>query len=64
MDQEHRDAIKAANRSRANCQRCLNIALEIVDGSKVGGMPGIKYKYCNACGWTKAITKRQPKFKL
>jgi hypothetical protein len=27
------------------------------DGREIGGMPGIKYQWCEACGWSRAITK-------
>ena len=64
MDDEHRQKIKAANRRRKNCPTCGNSAVETRDGSQVGGMPGIKYKYCVGCGWSRAITKKQGKFKL
>ncbi len=66
MDQEHRDNIKAANRRRGNCLKCGadKNGLAIRDGSEIGGLPGIKYRCCNGCGWTQAITHRQRRFKL
>lgn len=45
------------------CHKCNNYC-EIVDGSKVGGMPGIKYYLCVACGWTRAIVRKVRKGKL
>jgi len=39
------------------CQKCNNRNLQERDGSQVGGMPGIKYQCCDACGWSRAITK-------
>lgn len=42
------------------CPKCNN-TLEITDAKKVGGLPGVKYRYCNNCGYSRAITKRQKK---
>ena len=39
------------------CAGCNNQDLLERDGSEIGGMPGITYQYCNACGWSRAITK-------
>ena len=39
------------------CHRCNNQALTERDGHEVGGMPGITYQCCDACGWSRAITK-------
>ena len=39
------------------CQKCNNRSLTERDGREVGGMPGIKYQCCDACGWSRAITK-------
>lgn len=39
------------------CQRCNNQALTERDGREVGGLPGITYQCCDACGWSRAITK-------
>jgi len=39
------------------CQHCNNQNLAERDGREVGGMPGIKYQCCDACGWSRAITK-------
>ena len=39
------------------CAGCNNQDLLERDGSEIGGMPGIKYQYCDACGWSRAITK-------
>lgn len=64
MSEEHREAIKAASKRRSNCQGCNSSSTRIVDGSEIGGFPGIKYKYCDGCGWSQAKTKRPPKFKL
>jgi hypothetical protein len=39
------------------CAGCNNQDLVERNGSEVGGMPGITYQYCDACGWSRAITK-------
>lgn len=39
------------------CQHCNNQNLAERDGREIGGMPGIKYQCCDACGWSRAITK-------
>ena len=42
------------------CHKCGNTTT-LRDGVDVGGMPGIIYDYCNACGWSRAITKKPTK---
>lgn len=66
MDEiERRDAIKESNRRRArDCGGCGSSLIKEVDGSEIGGMPGIVYKHCAGCGWSQARTKKQRKFKL
>jgi hypothetical protein len=61
MDQEHREAIKKANRRRGThiCQKCKQSGVQVRDGSEIGAMPGIKYRCCNSCGWQWAITHRR-----
>lgn len=44
MDQEQRDAIKAANKRRSNCPKCGASGIDVRDGAEVGGLPGIKYR--------------------
>ena len=61
MSDEHRDAIRQANRRRGNCGKCGSVHVEIRDGSEIGGFPGLKYRYCGACGWSRAITSRPRK---
>ena len=39
------------------CAGCNNQDIVERDGSEIGGMPGITYQWCNACGWSRAITK-------
>ena len=39
------------------CGGCNNPSLAERDGREIGGMPGITYQYCNACGWSRAITR-------
>ena len=63
MNDEHREAVRAANKRRANCPRCNN-TVEVRDGKEIGGVPTVKYKCCSVCGWTRAITHRQRKFTL
>lgn len=41
----------------ARCAGCNNQDLLERDGREIGGMPGITYQWCNACGWSRAITK-------
>lgn len=62
MSEEHREAIKAANRRRGNCPQCGGSSVGRKDGKDVGGMPGIIYKVCNGCGWTSSVTKRNTKY--
>jgi len=61
MTTERRDLIKEAARRRAHCPRCGNARVRFLDGSApgVGGLPGIVYKHCNACGHSDP-TKRKP----
>jgi ribosomal protein S27AE len=59
MQPEHREAIREANLRRGNCGKCGATRLDVRDGAEIGGMPGLKYKVCSGCGWTRAITKRQ-----
>lgn len=54
----------AAYKRNHCCPKCGASGLETVDGSTLGGMPGINYKSCRACGYSRAIVKRQSKFKL
>ena len=39
------------------CAGCNNRNLLERDGREIGGMPGITYQYCDACGWSRAITR-------
>ncbi len=66
MTPEHRDNIIAANQRRGSqfCKKCSAASVEIRDGAAVGGLPGIKYRQCGACGWTQAITHRPRRAKL
>ena len=66
MNDEQRQAIQESNRRRAiTCRKCgQSGALEIVDGSKCDGMPGINYKVCGGCGHAQPITKRPRREKL
>lgn len=63
MSEEHREAIKNANKRRAyNCPGCGGyLTFDVVDGSQCGGLPGINYKVCNGCGRTTAIVRRPPR---
>jgi Pyruvate/2-oxoacid:ferredoxin oxidoreductase delta subunit len=64
MDAERKDQIRASNRRRAyNCPKC-GAFHEERDGAEIGGLPGIKYKYCNSCGWCQAKAKRPRKERL
>lgn len=42
------------------CQKCKGQLIE-VDGGKMPagytGFPGVKYQFCNACGWSRPIVK-------
>lgn len=65
MKDEQRDAIRLSNQRRnLCCHRCGAMGLKELDGSKVGGMPGITYKVCDSCGTTRAITKRPGRERL
>jgi ribosomal protein S12 len=46
------------------CGNCGSTAIKILDGSKVDGMPGINYKVCDGCGWSRAITRRRGRERL
>lgn len=64
LSEEGREAIRESNRRRnIACGRC-GACITVVDGSKIDGMPGLNYKYCYGCGWSRAITKRQGREKL
>lgn len=65
MNDEHRENIRAANRRRAThlCQACGQAAVSERDGAEVGGLPGIRYRQCSACGAVRAVTRR-PRRKL
>jgi hypothetical protein len=58
------DAVRESNRRRAGCGSCGSTALKTLDGAQIGGMPGINYRVCDGCGWSRAITKRAPREKL
>ena len=66
LEPEHKDNVNKANKRRAThiCQNCYASGVTVRDGGEVGGLPGIKYRCCDGCGWTQAITKRQRKYKL
>jgi formate dehydrogenase maturation protein FdhE len=61
MDAEHREAIREANRRRSKCPQCHSGIPQVVDGRDVGGLDGLKYRRCNTCGWTQAITRKTRK---
>jgi Pyruvate/2-oxoacid:ferredoxin oxidoreductase delta subunit len=63
LTDEGRDSIRRANQRRNNCARCGG-PTEVFDGSKVDGMPGIQYRYCNGCGQSRPITQRPRREKL
>jgi Pyruvate/2-oxoacid:ferredoxin oxidoreductase delta subunit len=46
------------------CRKCGATFPDIVDGSLCGGIPGIRYRYCNGCGHASAITRRTRKERL
>ena len=59
LSEEGREAIQNSNRTRgARCGKCGAGNTEVVDGARIGGMPGVQYRYCGGCGWSRAITKR------
>lgn len=59
---EIQDKAFARRTAHMRCRRCNNMTEER-DGSEVGGLPGLRYKHCRACGFSRAITKpnRRPK---
>lgn len=65
MNEEHRENIRKANKRWAShiCQMCHQSGVAVVDGKDVGGLPGINYRVCGACGYTRAITHRPRKYK-
>lgn len=47
------------------CRKCGNsLGITVEDGSKCGGMPGVKYRVCNSCGHAQPITKPPRKERL
>lgn len=65
MDDDQRDAIRRSNQMRnLRCRKCGAVALRERDGAEIGGMPGLKYEECGACGNARAITKRPKREKL
>ena len=57
--------VSKANRERnLKCGKCGALSLVERDGAEIGGLPGLKYKFCGGCGWSRAITKRQKKERL
>lgn len=62
MNEDHRKEIGNSNRRRAyHCDRCGASGLRELDGDECGGVTGVRYKYCNACGNAKPIVSRQSK---
>jgi len=60
MEYEHKEAIREANRRRAlTCHKCGSPEITERDGAEIGGMPGVRYRYCGACGATRAKTTRR-----
>jgi Zn finger protein HypA/HybF involved in hydrogenase expression len=60
LEHEHKEAIRNASfRRNYCCHKCGSAQLDIRDGKEVGGMPGINYKVCSACGWSYPIVKRR-----
>lgn len=65
MNDDQREAIRRSNRERGlRCRKCGAMGLKVLDGAKVGGMPGINYTVCDGCGDSRAITKRPKRDKL
>jgi Pyruvate/2-oxoacid:ferredoxin oxidoreductase delta subunit len=64
MHPDRRDKIRAGVRKACNnCPKCGGF-LETVDAKRVDGLPGIGYRYCNGCGYCRAITRRSRKTDL
>lgn len=62
MDDKTRDAIRKSNATRnRKCGQCGSMGTEVVDGSKIGGMPGLNYRHCAGCNWSRAITPSRAK---
>jgi len=58
-------AIQESNRTRnRKCGRCGSIYTEIVDGSTIGGLPGLLYLYCAGCGWSTTAHRKRRTAKL
>ncbi len=51
-------------KSGFKCPKCHGTEMRVRDGKDIGGMPGIKYDECGACGYSRAKTKRPRKEKL
>lgn len=65
MTEDSRKAIQDSNRYRnLKCGKCGSTATEVVDGDRVGGMPGLKYRHCPGCGWSSALTKRMSRSEM
>ncbi len=59
LTDEGREAIQASNRRRnLQCGQCGSTHTEVVAGDKIGGLPGLQYRYCPGCGWSRAVRPR------
>lgn len=62
LSDEGRERIREANRYRnLRCGKCHGLGTELVDGSRIGGIPGITYRYCPGCGWSTVPRPRRSK---
>lgn len=59
MDPETRDKLREAARRRGNCPKCGGGEVRDATAGEVGGMPGISYRQCPACGHSWAVVKRR-----
>ena len=65
MTQEEKDALRVRNQMRGiTCGKCGSTSTVIRDGGVINAMPGIRYRICDSCGWSRAITSRPKKERL
>jgi hypothetical protein len=65
LTEDGRESIWKSNSTRNfKCGKCGSLGTDIVDGGKIGGLPGIQYRYCPGCGWSNAIRPRGTRSRL
>lgn len=52
------------NRRLKKCGKCGSTRVRVTNGVEVGGLPSVYYNICDGCGWSRAITFKQPKERI